>query len=60
MPFELAPKTVVAGIVLVVLWTAEGLIPFYEEFEGSLRERLRHDFRNVALGVLTLVMGNRG
>lgn len=56
MPFEIAPKTVVAGLVLVALWTAESLVPFYEEFEGSVRERLRHDTRNLALGVLNALL----
>jgi sterol desaturase/sphingolipid hydroxylase (fatty acid hydroxylase superfamily) len=47
----LEPKTIAATVFLVLLWTAEGLAPFYPEFGPGLRPRLRHDLRNLALGV---------
>ena len=47
---ELEPKAVAAAVVLVVLWTLEGVIPFYEEFSGRTGERVRHDLKNLGLG----------
>jgi len=47
---EIEPKAVVAAAVLVVLWTLEGLAPFYEEFPGRTGERVRHDLKNLGLG----------
>jgi len=48
---ELEPKTVVAAAFLVLLWTAEGFLPFFPEFPGRIRDRVRHDLRNLTLGV---------
>ncbi len=47
---ELDPKALLAAIFLVVLWTAEGLVPFFPEFPGRWRDRVRHDLRNLAFG----------
>jgi sterol desaturase/sphingolipid hydroxylase (fatty acid hydroxylase superfamily) len=49
MPLD--PKTITAVIALIVLWTAEGVIPFFPEFPGAFGRRVRHDLRNVVLGV---------
>lgn len=43
-------KTLTAAVFLVALWTVEGLLPFYEEFDGRFRDRVRHDARNLFLG----------
>jgi len=48
---ELEPKTLVAVVFLVVLWTAEGFLPFFPEFPGGLKDRIRHDTRNILVGV---------
>jgi len=46
----LETKTLTAAVFLVLLWTAEGLLPFYEEFQGRFKERVRHDGRNLFMG----------
>ena len=48
---NLEPKTIVAAAFLVVLWTAEGFLPFFPEFPGRNGARVRHDLRNLTLGV---------
>lgn len=48
---EIEAKTLVAALALVMLWTAESLIPFYHEFEEGMGARLRHDARNLLLGI---------
>jgi len=48
---DLEPKTIVAAAFLVLLWTAEGFLPFFPEFPGRIRDRVRHDLRNLTLGV---------
>lgn len=53
---ELEPKTILAALFLVLLWTGEGLAPFYPEFRGGLRDRLRHDARNLALGAVNALL----
>lgn len=47
---EIAPKTIVAGVFLVLLWAAEGVFPFYPEFSGGMRQKAGHDLRNLLLG----------
>ena len=47
---EIEPKTIIAGIFLVLLWAGEGLLPFYPEFPKGMRQRVGHDARNLALG----------
>ena len=47
---EIAPKTIVAGVFLVLLWVAEGVLPFYPEFPGGVRQKAGHDIRNLMLG----------
>ncbi len=49
---EIEPKTLVAGVFLIVLWAGEAFAPFYPHFRGGLRERLLHDGRNLGLGVV--------
>ncbi len=44
-------KTATAGIALAALWAAEGLFPFWETSFRTTGERLRHDARNLALGL---------
>ncbi len=53
---NLEPKLLTTLIVLAVLWTAEGLLPFYEQFRSGFRSRLAHDARNLALGVFNAVV----
>lgn len=48
---DIEPKALAAALFLVILWTAEGLAPFYPEFDGDTGRRVRHDLRNLALGV---------
>jgi len=48
---DLEPKTLVAAAFLVVLWTAEGFLPFFPEFPGRIRDRIGHDLRNLTLGL---------
>jgi sterol desaturase/sphingolipid hydroxylase (fatty acid hydroxylase superfamily) len=50
-------KSLIAPVALVVLWLAEGLVPFYAEFRGGIRERLRHDGRNLAFGLINAALG---
>jgi sterol desaturase/sphingolipid hydroxylase (fatty acid hydroxylase superfamily) len=46
------PKLAAAALVLAVLWIAESWAPFFTQFSGGgLRSRLRHDARNIALGM---------
>ncbi|MEX2528198.1 MAG: sterol desaturase family protein [Gemmatimonadota bacterium] len=49
-------KTLTAAVFLVVLWTVEGLLPFYEEFDGRFRDRIRHDARNLLLGACNALL----
>jgi sterol desaturase/sphingolipid hydroxylase (fatty acid hydroxylase superfamily) len=48
---QIEPKALAATLFLVILWTAEGLAPFYPGFDGETGKRVRHDLRNLALGV---------
>ena len=50
------PKTITAAAVLGLLWLAEGWVPFYAEFHGVFRDRLRHDAKNIALGLLNAAL----
>jgi sterol desaturase/sphingolipid hydroxylase (fatty acid hydroxylase superfamily) len=49
--------SLIAPAVLVILWLAETLVPFYAEFPGGIRERLRHDARNLAFGLINAALG---
>ncbi|MEX0675894.1 MAG: sterol desaturase family protein [Pirellulales bacterium] len=54
MVFQIEPKTIVAACALCVLWLAERQFPFFLDFwrgAGGGRDRVRHDAKNVALGV---------
>ena len=53
---DIAPKTFIAGIFLIVLWAVEGFAPFYPQFKGGFRERLRHDVRNLGLGLVNALL----
>ncbi len=53
---DIEPKTLLAGIFLIALWTAEGLVPFYPHFGGGFRERLRHDARNLGIGAVNAAL----
>lgn len=53
---DLQVKTLVAAGVLALLWIGEGWIPFYAEFGRDLRARLRHDAKNLALGLLNAAL----
>jgi sterol desaturase/sphingolipid hydroxylase (fatty acid hydroxylase superfamily) len=44
-------KTIVGPVILALLWLGEGWIPFYDQFRGRFRDRLRHDGKNLALGL---------
>lgn len=50
------PKTLTAAAILVTLWAAESWAPYFIEFRDGLRERLRHDARNLALGLLNALV----
>ena len=50
------PVTWIPVGVLAVLWTAEAVVPFYSQFRKRLGERLRHDLRNLALGLLNKLL----
>ena len=47
---EIEPKTIVAGIFLVLLGAGEKLLPLYSEFPKGMRHKVGHDARNPALG----------
>ncbi|HVR76061.1 MAG TPA: sterol desaturase family protein [Planctomycetota bacterium] len=58
----LEPKSIVASLVLAALWVAESWVPFFSHFQGRLKDRIRHDVRNLALGItnaalLALLLG---
>ncbi len=38
------------------LWLLESWIPFYEEFPGGAKEKIGHDSRNLALGLINAVL----
>ena len=46
----MALKYAILGTSFAILWSAESRLPFYEEFPGDLKEKLRHDARNLSLG----------
>jgi sterol desaturase/sphingolipid hydroxylase (fatty acid hydroxylase superfamily) len=53
---DIEPKTIIAGVALVVLWTAEGFAPFYPHFGSGFGTRLRHDARNLGLGMANALL----
>lgn len=57
MELDLAyAKTVAGPVLLALLWLAEGAVPFYEQFRGRPRDRLRHDGRNLAFGLFNAAL----
>jgi sterol desaturase/sphingolipid hydroxylase (fatty acid hydroxylase superfamily) len=50
------PRSLAAVAVLALLWALEGLRPFYAPPPGGLRARLRHDGRNLVLGLLNALL----
>lgn len=48
-------RTAVLGAWLAAIWVVEAWLPFYEEF-GSFRDKVRHDSRNLAIGLLNAVI----
>ncbi len=50
------PKTLVGGLVLVALWLGETWVPFYAQFRDDRTERVRHDLRNLFIGVLNSII----
>jgi sterol desaturase/sphingolipid hydroxylase (fatty acid hydroxylase superfamily) len=55
MGFE--AKALIAPSVLVLLWLAETLAPFVPIARGGLRDRLRHDGKNLAFGLISAALG---
>lgn len=53
---EMEPKTLIAGIALITFWAAEGFAPFYPQFKSGFRERLRHDARNLGVGLANALL----
>jgi len=53
---QLDPKTLLATAFLVLLWAGEGLLPFYPQFANGWGLKLRHDARNVGLGVVNALL----
>ncbi len=53
---DLEAKTIIAAAVLALLWLGEGWIPFYAEFGRDLKGRLKHDTKNLVLGVLNAAL----
>ena len=56
MGFVLEPKALLAGFFLAGLWIAEGFVPFYAKFTKSLRQRVRHDARNLCIGICNALL----
>jgi sterol desaturase/sphingolipid hydroxylase (fatty acid hydroxylase superfamily) len=54
--FQVEPKAFLTGLCLAGLWIAEGFAPFYAEFTKGLRERLRHDARNLFIGLCNTLL----
>ncbi len=50
------PKTLVGGLVLIALWLGEAWVPFYAQFGDRRGARIRHDARNLFMGVLNSVI----
>ncbi|QDV37554.1 sterol desaturase family protein [Tautonia plasticadhaerens] len=50
-------KLILAPSALALLWVAEGLVPFYSQFRGGFRDRLRHDGRNLSFGLANAALG---
>ena len=44
-------QSVVLGVWFAAIWFVEAWLPFYEEFDGSLRDKLRHDGRNLTVAL---------
>ncbi len=53
---DIQVKTLIAAGVLALLWAGEGWIPFYAEFGKDLRARIRHDAKNLAVGLLNALL----
>ncbi len=49
-------KAVAAAAVLAVLWIGESCFPFYAGFIGKFKERLRHDAKNLAFGLVNAAL----
>ena len=56
MLYQIEPKTIVAACALCVLWLAEHRFPFFLEFWSSKSDRLRHDAKNLAVGMTNAVI----
>lgn len=55
---SLEPKILTALITFTVLWIAEGIFPFYQQFPSDLSSRLKHDARNLGMGVLNAAVAD--
>lgn len=49
-------KTLIAAGVLALLWLGELLVPFYSQFQGGIKERFRHDLRNLSFGAFNSLL----
>ena len=47
-------KALAVAVALAVLWLGEACVPFYTEFGGGLKRRLRHGARNLGLGLFNV------
>ena len=56
MPYSFEPKTIVAACTLAGLWLAEQRFPFFVESWQNGRERLRHDAKNLGLGIFNAIL----
>lgn len=49
-------KTFAIGGWFVAIWLLETWLPYYEQFPASIREKLRHDGRNLLMGIVNAVI----
>lgn len=54
MPQTAMPSLVLTAGVFALLWLLEFAIPYYPWFTHSMRERLRHDGRNLFVGAINV------
>ncbi len=56
MHYQIEPKAIVAACALCLLWVAEHRFPFFMEFWSNKSDRIRHDARNLTLGLTNAVI----
>ncbi|MDD2944015.1 MAG: sterol desaturase family protein [bacterium] len=52
----ISDKTIISALFLAVLWFLELKLPFFMQFAGTLRQKIKHDLGNLVLGLFNAAL----